>query len=884
MSLHLIIGLELDGTGLYADRPGLNAMTTGPMGLLNLLETHLGLLRTASSDTDRVLQLRECLKACDHPQRFFHASFAVDELGCAQALLAWRDSWYLHGWNGQRFDTSLSRLRDMQDIEQHIAGRIAPSIGERLLAVQQALAHRLPPFARVLCIEPIAHWPQSWQRVLQLLNADVQVPSFPLATESSSMLHQLQRACKASSKGEKVTPLKWIEDGSVHVVRADTQLLAGQWLASHLAGASEQTLVLAEQPDMLDDLLAAANLARPGLGQSSRFRPALQLLSLALETVWLPLDVYRLLALLSHPFCPLPRLVRERLATALTSSPGVGNQAWQHGLTLLEDVYLKNGWQWQPVRDRIAFWLESDRYDPVSGAPISHLIERIDDLLGYIASQIDHQDGLSSLTLAPAMQQGTACKAALSTLLQQQHTFISRQQLQLLIKDLSGSGINNPAQTREVGSIQCLTRPGAVLQPAEQVVWWNLAAPPMPASYPWSAAEIRALQAANIQLPAISSLLERQAQAWLAPILAARRQLILVLPAAGAELHPLWLQLESLFPTGHGPGIQTIENLLRQGEPGMLAAPPRPLPGLRRWWQLSEGVALPKRSVESFSSLEPFLFNPYQWVLRYPAALQVGTLLTVPQGMQLLGTLSHRLIECWFSLDDALTRSGQQFDDWFGPAFSALIAAEGSTLLLPGMGVELEAFRQQMYQSLLALRRHVTAADIVKVECEPLLEGQFTGGKLAGRADLLLTNRANQQAIVDMKWLGEKKYGDKLANNSHLQLALYGQLLQQKTGAWPNLAYFIISSGQLIAENAEFFPSACVRSKQPHCADEAAPHLWLRFLQTWRWRRRLLDSGGIEVALTLDESSEAPPDGVALEVLNPKYNEFLSLAGWKATQ
>jgi len=40
----------------------------------------------------------------------------------------------------------------------------------------------------------------------------------------------------------------------------------------------------------------------------------------------------------------------------------------------------------------------------------------------------------------------------------------------------------------------------------------------------------------------------------------------------------------------------------------------------------------------------------------------------------------------------------------------------------------------------------------------------------------------------------------------------------------------------------------------------------------------------LSVALTLDESSEAPPDGVALEVLNPKYNEFLSLAGWKATQ
>jgi hypothetical protein len=57
---------------------------------------------------------------------------------------------------------------------------------------------------------------------------------------------------------------------------------------------------------------------------------------------------------------------------------------------------------------------------------------------------------------------------------------------------------------------------------------------------------------------------------------------------------------------------------------------------------------------------------------------------------------------------------------------------------------------------------------------------------------------------------------DKLANNSHLQLALYGQLLQQKTGAWPNLAYFIISSGQLIAET---MPSSSLR---PACPQQAA--------------------------------------------------------------
>lgn len=882
MSMHITVGLELDGAGVAADRPSLNSIITGPMGLLNLLETHLGLLRAATSDTDRALQMRECLRACDHPQRFFHASFAVDELGCAQALLAWRDSWYLHGWDGGQFATHLPRLRDMQDIEQSLAGRLSPSVGERLLAVEQALAIRRPPFDGVVCVDLIADWPLRWQCVLQKLTVQVRQTSFPLAAEPSSMLGRLQLACLASSKGEQVSPLTWLEDGSVHVVRADTLLLAGQWLATHLVDAGELTLLLTEQPEMLDDLLAAGGLARPGLAQSSRLRPALQLLPLALAIVWLPLDVFRILALLSHPFCPLPRLVRERLARVLASSPGVGNEEWQQSLTSLEEIYRKNGWQWQSVRERIAFWLESDRYDPVSGVPISHLVERVDELLRYFRSQIELNE-LNSLALAPAVQQAEGCRTALLTLLQQQHTHMSRQQLQLLIKELSGRGAPNPAQTPELGSLHCLTRPGAVLQPAERVIWWNLAAPAMPASYPWSAAEISALQSAHIHLPAIASLLARQAQTWLAPVLAARRQLILVLPAAGAELHPLWLQLASLFPAGQGPRIHPIERLLLEGEPGMQLAPLKPLPSMRRWWQLSEGVVLPKRDVESFSSLEPFLFNPYQWVLRYPASLQAGAILTVPQGMQLLGTLSHRLIECWFTLEDALDRSTQQFDDWFGAAFEGLIAAEGSILLLPGQGVALQAFRQQMYQSLVALRRHVTEADIIKVECEPLLEGQFTGGKLAGRADLLLTNRHNQQAIVDMKWLGEKKYGGKLANNSHLQLALYGQLLHQKTGAWPNLAYFIISSGQLMAENDAFFPSASVIAKQPQYADEAAPHLWLRFQQTWRWRRQLLDSGSIEVALTADTDSEAPQDGMALEVLNPNYNEFLSLAGWEPT-
>ena len=49
---------------------------------------------------------------------------------------------------------------------------------------------------------------------------------------------------------------------------------------------------------------------------------------------------------------------------------------------------------------------------------------------------------------------------------------------------------------------------------------------------------------------------------------------------------------------------------------------------------------------------------------------------------------------------------------------------------------------------------------------------------------------------------------------------------------------------------------------------------------TWKWRRELLDQGLIEVAVDDSEVAVAPSDGMALEILNQKYNEYLALAGW----
>jgi hypothetical protein len=130
-----------------------------------------------------------------------------------------------------------------------------------------------------------------------------------------------------------------------------------------------------------------------------------------------------------------------------------------------------------------------------------------------------------------------------------------------------------------------------------------------------------------------------------------------------------------------------------------------------------------------------------------------------------------------------------------------------------------------------------------------------------------------------MKWGGTKKYSEKLTTNSHLQLGIYAELLRQKTGAWPDVAYYILSESKLFAQHDQYFQSA---RKVIQKTEESTPHLWERFKASSAWRNELLKLRKIEVALEgLEESEDSipPENGLQPELLNPSYNDYLSLAG-----
>jgi len=846
-------------------------LVVGPLGLLNFLETQLGLLALHPSQAERIVQYRNCLETLDTDHRFYHRSFSVDPLGTAACLLDWRDQWALFGWDGGMPNSAPKRLRDLAEIEANAKTEVSPSVGQRLKAVKAALQRRKLEIYQVKVIDPVASLPARWQAVL------AEFPVVEIAEPEGTgagFLGALQAGLKKARAGQSTTKLAWQDDGSVVVVQAETVALAAHWMASQLEGERSTLVVSGGDGTRLDAYLAAANKPRQGLNEASAFRPALQILPLTMELLWNPLNYYALVQFLTHPVCPIPGYARRKLAEKVADAPGIGGEYWQR---TLEDIEAHYGAVRAPkVREQIATWIEHGRFKAEGGAKIDAVIERVRLLAEFFRLRLGEADDAKRFAFHAGYGQCKACLDSLTSLMAQGIDNIRPRQLQKLVAQASAKGSDNRLWPAEVGAGQAVTEPGAVIEPTQRIIWWQLAMPSLPGIKPWSSSEIRALKEAGVTLPKVSDQLDQVAKEWLRPVMTAREQLVLVLPPPGEEVHPLWQMIGAVVEK---PKVTRLEELLKSGGDAMAAVTLVPLPAAKRWWTLPEEVSVPLREKESFSSLELLLFNPYQWLLHYPAALRPSRLVSVGGDFRILGNLAHGLVERYFMCPDALTMPDSEFDAWFATSFAEIVDQEGATLRIAGRGADLENFRFRLHRSICTLREQLHRAGTVKVVSEQAVFGHFEGGELAGSADLVMKNALGDQAIVDMKWSGIKKYSEKLKKNCHLQLAIYGELLRQEKGERPSIAYYILDRARFFAPDERFFPDAeVVQSK----SGENTTQLWERFLKTWRWRVEQIHAGRFEVVLERTQPTDEslpPPEAMDAETLNESYNDYWALAG-----
>jgi len=849
------------------------------MGLLGLLETQLGVFHASASQSERIVQYRACLKRCDSPARFYHRSFLADEFGTAATLLGWRDRWHLHGWDGAALPKTGGRLSDLAEVEQQAKDLVSPSVGERLGVVAAALERRRTGIERLILVDRLDALPKRWRDVLAKLPVDVA----PEATQpaGAGFLQELQSALLPSLTGGRPRKFKWQDDGSVIVARAETRLMAGEWLARLLKSPAHETMLVAERHGLLlDELLQGADRPRQGFSELSAFRPTLQVLPLALALAWDPLDIAALLQFLTHPVCPLWPYARRRIAEKMAASPGLGGKHWK---ALLQDVAEHYGERADSARKQVAFWLEHERFDRAKGAPLTALISRAAGLRAFFRDRLADDDPAQRAAYTAGHAQVLAVISALEALVAQGDECIGPRQLEQLLAQATARGSENPLLEACVGAGLVADEPAAVIEPVDTVVWWQMEAPALPSSYPWSQAEIAALAKVGVELPPVEDELDRSARAWLRPVLAARKHLFIVLPPESDEVHPLWLMLETLGK-GSAPPLRRLECLLtdKKADPALEAIEHRPLPAPRRWWQLPKSVKIAPRDQESYSSLNLCLNNPYQWVLQYPARLRTSTILTAPDNFTLFGNLAHGIVERWYEQPDALRQSSEHLRSWFDETFARVIEQEGATLLLPGKRAYLEGFRRQLRDSLVQLHHHLRKAGVSSVQPEAALSGKFDGGSLTGSADLLVQGPDGRPAVVDMKWSGARKYWQALSTGQFLQLVVYSECVRQQSGSWPRIAYYILDRARLLTPDDGLFVEAqLVRGKHV----PTTPELWQQFLVTWRWRQVQLKDGLVEVVLEdIEETDESlPPEtGLPVVTLGTAYNPFLNVAGWGA--
>ena len=850
-----------------------NSPMVGRQGLLGLLELHLGLAGPPVAQPQRVAAYLAHLRSVG--ERFFSRSLTADEMGVASELLSWRDEWLLYGWDGTAPANAPTRIADMASVEASARGKVPSGETERLQQVFAALESRGVPIEQLTVLDDLGRLPCWWQLVLSRLPVRIDSALVARAQDVSSTLGRVQQAALTATETGRIDALDAVAvDGSLRVFQSENVDTALHWLARQREELpTDQMLVCERDGSVVDDLFRANGEPACGFDRASAYRPALQALPLALELLWKPADVHRVLEFLTHPYGPFRPKARWTLARAYASQPGYGGESWADAKVRIKE--LDGG---EELLRHVEFWFEGSHWTREEGAPLEDVAERItrvaDALRVLLGSPRDDASAVRR-----GVKQAEAMLDAMAELKAQSLQRLMPRHIEQLLAQATSTGAGNPYAEPEVGCRRSATTTSlAALEPAREVVWWMPSKPLLPHPHPWSASEIESLRQAGTELRDTAAELAALAKDWLRPLMAARKRFTLVLPPVAEEEHPFWLLMRRLLPELQVRDIET--ELVTDANSAPVEG--KPLPELKRHYAVRSDMTS-RRERQSFTSLADLFDNPAVAVLKDAAAIRTATLMAVADEARLLGTLAHRLAEKLFATTGVLAWSDGQVRAWFDVHGEALVEAEGAPLLMLGFGISLHRFLSTAREGLVALLAHLQAAGAVNVRMEVPLEGELFDVPVTGTVDLMAEFPGSRSGVLDLKWSSEGRYRERLETGTQLQLAIYSSLVEQNFGRAPDdLAYFIFDSHALLATTNRCFPSARVCRPPPNAS---VADILADAEGSWRWRNEQLARGELElVDLRLGELDEFQASTrPTLPVNEPKTwnTQYVALLGWE---
>jgi ATP-dependent helicase/nuclease subunit B len=852
----------------------------GPLGLLDHLETALGLAAPPISTAERVATLAARLR---HTEGYWSRSFAADPLGTARHLLAERDALWSAGWRG---DAAGARLKALGEVCRGLLG----GLPDRVWAVARRLTEpdRDPQLARITLLEQPSNFAACWQQVFERLTA-------------RGVTTVIQPLTPAETSGDlaaaRAAPFEPTGDGTLLLLRPHGPLLAAEdvaaWIASLPTG--ERPLIVGADA-VLDQALAAQGL--PTTGATGDTLATLRVLPLVVALGWRPADPSAAHRLLLLRETPLPRRLARQLCDALSRCPAVGSELWQarldKGLAAIEDPQQRARTE---ATVRVIF---TPAVPNGGGYPLTVLQRRIDCVRGWATHQAYRSE--SPWRFEAVVEQCRRLEriidlAQLAEL--DEHAGLGnpsdglgaadlRRLLELATEGLGHGGFGAQAGLSAVSS------PEAVCGPARRILWWSFSrdSAPSPLRSRLTRDEQTALAAQGVKLPDPGAEAIRAARRYARPLNQAREQLVFVCPQVGEQagelhLHPLWDELDARVPpTSPPPGIGRL-----LANPSQLPGPATrqdslalPLPTPTRGFQVEAG-AIGKREVESPSSLETRLGCPLRWTLRYFGKLSAGLGEPLATDSPLaFGSLAHRLLELLFS--EPLPGTPDETAETVGALFDSEGPRLNAALFVPGQETLRDDIRLRLTAAARALHGHLGDCGATVASSEQAYERQAFGSRLCGKPDLVLER---PRAVIDFKWGGRARHHDALGGGTALQLAAYSRLTSPDASFAP-VGYFILHRPELLASASHSSSLASARRGPfPNATTVNGPALsetWDAAGRSLRAQREQLDAGEVIAAGNPDERGEgvvktsALGDDKLLSVKAPcEYCEYDLLCG-----
>jgi len=558
--------------GVTAGTASIGQIFVGPNGLLNLLETQLGLCGKDIHQAIRIQQYMECMEQL-HGQNtgaFFAGSFAADPWSSAKQMLAWRDELVLAGWDGKVSPEFTPRLGALVAIEKALPKSLRSGMGDRLGVVLQELGNSPPlSISSIGVIDQTNVLPALLQQLMHaLIECKVTVNEVqPQIIQSDGNLGTVKQAMLAGAARKSVKSA----DGSLILLKAEEEWSAANavasWLKADETVNGNVLLIQGQGSDVLDAALQRVGLPVQGINRRSPWRAALQVLPLALANVWKPLNVHALLEFLSLPVSPVPNFAARLLREAIQREPGIGGERWHKA----EGKIIKS-WRARLIKDglgeeeadtnsevfikEINAHLTGLRFDPNKGMPPEALLK----VCAWV------KQGLKSSKLEKSLAQALAQVDRMTELAEYHHQPIARAQIERMLDSVIAEGGQNPDAFAEASPWLRVTDPGGIAGEVETIIWWDFTDPGQSGITFWGDEERSQLAGIGVHLEYPSDIRQRQARQGRNALRYAGKRLILVAPirlnGADVQPHPLWDEIRH-FATAKGLGDPEKESIAR---------------------------------------------------------------------------------------------------------------------------------------------------------------------------------------------------------------------------------------------------------------------------------------------------------------------------------